>query len=162
MGYNITIGNAVPVHSKEDGDLYAAWQVEATMHDAAPVFPNDTMTGNGNGRSPSYSAWSDSMQALGLHDVFFHKYSGLMRQHPGCQLLTPEIAEQISAAVSAYRATATKPAGCAGMPTHDEATGTLIVPDEGKYDDVLMRGEWLDYWVTWAVANCETPALENG
>ncbi len=161
MGYTITIGNAVPVHSKDDGELYASWNVDGEAHEGAPVFPNDTMTGNSNQRHPSYSAWTDSMRALGLHDLFFAEWEGLFRPHPGCKMLTPEIAQIITDAVAAYRSTATKPAGCGGFPVFDKERETWVAPDDGVYDDVLMRGEWLAYWVNWAVANCETPAIQN-
>jgi hypothetical protein len=160
VGYSITIGNAVPMHSKDEYGLYAGWEVGGEAHDGAPVFPNDDMTGNSNGRSPSYTAWSESMRALGLYALFFDDVEdeGLFRPHPGCALLTSEIAERITTAVAAYRATTTKPAGCSGWKLVD---GHPVYPDEGKYDDVLMRGEWLAYWVNWAVANCKTPAIQN-
>jgi hypothetical protein len=161
MGYNITIGNAIPVHSTEYGYLYAAWEVEAEAHDSAPVFPNDVLTGNSNGRSPSYIAWSDSMRVLGLYELFYAKDGGLFANHPGCVMLTQNIADTIELAVARYRKVATKPAGSPGFPQFNKETQTWFTPDEDKYDTVLMRGEWLSYWVSWAVKNCKIPAIQN-
>lgn len=44
---------------------------------------------------------------------------------------------------------------------YDEATKTSTTPDEGKYDPYLARLIWLEWWMTWALDNCETPAIEN-
>ena len=159
MGYTLTIGNAEPVHSKDDGELYAAWDVIYITSDDAPTFPNDEMTGNSSQRSPSYSAWAEFCRAVGLYELFYDKYDGLLASHPGCVMLTQSHADQIAAALAAYPRTL--PPGFAEWPHFDEATGTLWTPDEGKYDAKLARLLWLDYWVRYALTNCETPALRN-
>ena len=161
MGYNITIGNAIPVHSIEDNYLYAAWEVEPEAHEGAPVFPNDDLTGNSNERSPSYTTWNDSMRELGLHELFYDKYEGLFAKHPGCVMLTQDIVDTIELAVRKYRKTATKPAGSPAFPQFNEETQTWFTPDEDRYDAVLMCGEWLLYWASWAVKNCKVPAIHN-
>ena len=154
MGYTIRIGNAVPYHDKEDGCLSAGWRVEGAKHDDAPAFgePTDYT----NERWPSYSAWAESMKALGLHDLFLGRDSGeaLMQNHPGCAMLTPEHAKTIKDAVAKRRrANGNRPAGflydIKGNPTGLDG------------DEHLARGEWLTYWVSWAVENCETPAIYN-
>jgi hypothetical protein len=30
-----------------------------------------------------------------------------------------------------------------------------------RYDYMLARLIWLDWWMRWALENCETPAIEN-
>lgn len=150
MGYNITIGNAVPYHHKEGGYLDAGWTVESHTSDDAPAFPNDDMTGNGNARYPSYSAWAGFARATGLTKLFFGD-EGLMTQHPGCALLTQEHRAVVAAALAEYRARAWKPPGFEGWNGEDK----------GKYDHQLARLIWLDYWIGWALDNCETPAIRN-
>jgi hypothetical protein len=59
MGYSITIGNAKPEFNKDDGELWARWTVDGLTLPDAPTFPHDEVTGNSNGRSPSYSGWAD-------------------------------------------------------------------------------------------------------
>lgn len=159
MGYTLTIGNAKPFHSKDDGELYACWDVEGMTHADAPTFANDEMTGNSNSRSPSYTAWKDFAVATGLDDLFFEKWEGLLRSHPGCVMLTQAHAKAITEALARY--TRSKPAGFDGFPKFNEATKELVTPDAGKYDAHLARLLWLQWWVTYAVEHCETPALRN-
>ena len=143
MGYNITIGNAKPHHDTEDGILSASWRVEDVKNDAAPAFgePTDFT----NSRWPSYTAWADTCRALGLHDLFFKEYEGLMAEHPGCKLLLPEHLVQIEGALNVRKA----------------KNGGKAAGFEDGQDYDLARGEWLLYWVKWALDNCETPAIEN-
>lgn len=145
MSYSIHIGNATSEFSKDDGYLSARWVVEPATHPAAPTFPNDDMTGNSNSRHPSYSAWDDFCRATGLHDMFFgEENEGLMREHPGCVMLTEMHAQTITAALAAYQSEATKPPGFTdGHSPH------------------LARILWLEFWVRWALENCETPAIQN-
>lgn len=161
MGYTITIGNAKPVHSKEDGYLDARWVVEGVSRDDAPTFPNDDMTGNSNERSPSYTGWADFCRAAGIYDLFYNDDDGLIRPHPGCVMLSEHHLTTVQAALQKWRTHSTKPPGFTGWPKRDPATGQTVTPDEGKYDSTLARLMWLEWWMRWALANCETPAVEN-
>ena len=154
MGYTISIGNATPWHEKDEDSLRAGWRVARVKHDAAPAFGDPT--DHQNQRWPSYTAWNDSMRALGLHDLFFKDYEGLMAQHPGCAPITAGHAAIVKAAVLRRRETnGGKPAGF-----HDMDLKTFQTTDNGNDPD-LARGVWLEYWMEWAVANCETPAIQN-
>lgn len=154
MGYTITIGNAEPKFSKDDGDLCAKWSVPLVRHDEAPAFGDPT--DHENQRWPSYSAWAESMSALGLYDLFLARDEGLMSPHPGCKLITAEHLEQVRSAVAKRSVTnGGKPAGFFG---YDTRTHTQL--DNGNDPD-LARGVWLEYWMDWALKNCETPAIEN-
>jgi hypothetical protein len=151
MGYNITIGNAVPEFRKEDGELYAAWVVNHAESDDAPTFPHDEVTGKSNSRSPSYSGWSDFCAEAGLEDMWYHDYSGFLRKHPGCFPLEKHHHTAVKAALERWQTKATKPPGFAGW--SDE--------DKGKYDPILARLIWLEWWMAWALESCETPAVWN-
>jgi hypothetical protein len=146
MGYNITIGNAVPDFSKEDGELYACWVVEETANKDAPRFIGDEWTEQRNIRLPSYTAWSEFCKKVGLYDLFFKQYEGLFRQHPGCVMITQEIYQEVFNALEEYQKHAKRPPG---------------YDDFGNYDYDLARLMWLEYWMKWALENCETPAIYN-
>ena len=149
MGYSIKIGNAVPFHSKDEYELYACWDVESATSDDAPTFINDQMTGNSNGRHPSYSGWNDFLQKTDLGDLF---YKDLMEQHPGCVQIKPEHYERVHSALEDYQKIATKPPGFGDWMNN---------VDGSHYDPYLARLIWLDFWMKWALDNCETPAIRN-
>lgn len=152
MGYSITIGNAIPKHSKEDfPELYCSWEVERVLLENAPSFTND-VSGKSNSRSPSYTVWDDFCKIVGIHDLFFKEYEGLMAHHPGCVGITKEDADIVSAALAKYKLTATLPPGF-------EEGWNYQGP--ANYDYALARLIWLDWWMRWAVENCETPAIQN-
>lgn len=153
MGYTFTVGNAIPKCHKDDFPYLAAgWEVEGARNDDAPVFPGDEMTGNSNSRSPSYTVWSDFARATGLYQFFYDERGHLHAGHPGCRGLTPEDAGIVSAALAKYQAQATLPPGF---------ESDWLYKGPANFDYHLARLIWLDWWVRWAVANCETPAIEN-
>lgn len=161
MGYTFKIGNAVPEFSKEDGYLRAEWVVQPITHADAPTFPNDGMTGNGNDRSTSYSVWADFCRATGIYGVFYDERGHLHAGHPGCVMLKRSDLERVKEAREAWQKTSTLPPGFEGWPVYNNETGETHTPDEGKYDAYLARLLWLEWWMAWALDNCETPAIEN-
>jgi hypothetical protein len=153
MGYNITVGNAVPKHSKKYfPHLYASWEVEGTALDDAPTFPGDEMTGNGNERSPSYSVWADFARVTGLYDFFYDERGHLHAGHPGCIGISKEDADLVTVALARYRAKSTLPPGF-------EKDWKYQGPP--NYDGHLARLIWLEWWMRWAIENCKTPAIQN-
>jgi hypothetical protein len=161
MGYTLSIGNAKVESGNEYGELWARWSVEAATHPDAPTFPNDDMTGNGNHRSPSYSAWAEFARNTGLETLFFDKDAGLIAKHPGCVPLTEAHHTEVLAALNRWRATAEKPPGFSGIGALNEKTRQWETPDQGRYDHTLARLLWVEWWMRWALQNCETPAFEN-
>ena len=152
MGYTLKIGNAVPKFHKDDFPyLSAEWEVEGMTHADAPTFPRDEMTGNSNGRSPSYSVWSEFCREVGIYEVFYDERGRLHAGHPGCIGLTQENADVIGAALAKWQEKATLPPGFEDW--HYEGPTT--------HDYQLARLMWLDWWVRWALENCETPAIGN-
>jgi hypothetical protein len=142
MGYSIKIGNAIPVFHRdmEFEDLSAYWDVEPATSADAPAFENDSMTGMSNGRHPSYTGWSNFLDATGLRELF----SELFVTHPGCVILNQSHYDEIHNALENYKQTATQPPGFL---------------DGQDYN--LARLMWLEFWVRWALENCETPAIRN-
>lgn len=161
MGYTFKIGNAVPKFSKDDGYLDARWEVEPATSEEAPTFPHDEMTGNGNDRSPSYSGWADFCRDTGIYDVFYDEHGHLLAGHPGCVMLQQSDLQRVREAREKWQKMATLPPGFEGFPEFDKETQKWGSPDEGKYDGYLARLIWLEWWMAWALKNCETPAVEN-
>lgn len=152
MGYTFTIGNAVPKFSKDCfPDLEAYWDIDGLTRDDAPSFPNDT--DQRNMRSPSYSVWHNFCKNTGLYQLFYNEDGNLWANHPGCVGITKEDADIVSAALAKYKLTATLPPGFEEGWNH---TGPA------NYDYDLARLIWLEWWMRWAVENCETPAIQNG
>jgi len=161
MSYSIYIGAGEPEHDTEDCQLSARWVVESVTHDEAPEFPNDAMTGKSNSRHPSYSGWSDFCDEAGLYDLFFDKEVGLMSSHPGCEMIQERHVAEVKKALCRWRKSAVKPPGFSGFGVYNKVTECWETTDEGKYDHILARLIWLDYWMTWALETCEVPAIHN-
>lgn len=145
MGYTITIGELEVNKSPDDGldcDCIS-FSAVGVKHDDAPAFGEPT--DRTNSRWPSYSAWVGAMRDAGLEDVFFDR-GNLIGGHPGVRLVTQELVNVVSAALAEWKA------------DHPESVAAF----EGENaDNVLCRLIWLDYWLKWALANCETPVIAN-
>lgn len=174
MGYSLTIGNAeprVPTGVDLDEDNEPGWCVRTVTREDAPEFPGDGMTGKTSDRSPSYSAWANFVDEVGLRDLFYGadarnnggKYTRdtcLIRRHPGVAILRPADLLEIRQARERWEA---KP-----WPTVERIAGwdptrkwdDTREPDP-RYDGNLARLRWLEWWVAWALENCAIPALEN-
>jgi hypothetical protein len=171
MSYSIFIGEArVEEPSLEDFKEFGFTQLDVTVDevrsDLAPTFSGDDLTENSNGRHPSYVAWAEFAKATGLHGFFFDKEIGLMSQHPGAARLHPEHGQQVRNALKAYRQRYpyTKAgwcpcAECQALTRDREAPHDEEI-DEGSSGH-LARLLWLDFWITWALANCKIPTLCN-
>jgi hypothetical protein len=105
--------------------------------------------------------WHDFCKETGIYDVFYDERGQLHAGHPGCVLLKKSDVERVREARVRWQKTSTLPPGFAGFPQHNQATDKYESPDEGKYDPHLARLMWLEWWMDWALANCETPAIEN-
>lgn len=191
MSYDIYIGEAVI--SRPDLDEHNALSIStaSVIQNDAPTFPNDEMTGNGNGRHPGYSQWLDFCRTVGLYELFFDKDQGLMRQHPGTFLLRRCDRDRVRVALARWRDA--HPGAVPGFGDRDyydeeiarwsdrisilteepekanhaaEVLQRLRInrdglPPNGAYDSVLARLIWLDWWMTWALDKCFLPAIHN-
>lgn len=140
MGYNITIGEACfdknPEYATDDGGVLTT--ANGVRHDNAPAFgePTDYT----NERWPSYTAWADFMEKAGLSGVNL-----MAGGHPGLQLVTKEVRDAVHEALTLFK-----------------ARNPGIDPGyEDGQSPTLARLVWLDYWLTWALENCETPVIAN-
>lgn len=171
MGYNIAIGEAVFDGCKEDAYL-TVW-AKTENHDAAPVFPNDPITGNSNNRSPSYTAWADFCRKTGLYGMFFGingRRDPYMRPDENCHRGEPIMAHHPGyAAINAEDALAVRQALDRHVSKYGELTPGFRDWMENDTDAPLNANEcaerarliWLDYWVDWAVKNCTHPVIAN-
>lgn len=138
MGYDIRIGRRL---QREDGTSFVADEIVME----APAFPGDDSCAYANKRSPSYSAWQRFCETTGLHRLFFDADTGLLANHPGIVDITPAHLAEVRRAVDRYR----RP-----RPGVEPGYG-------GSLDYDLARLLWLDWWMRWAVENCESPAIQN-
>jgi hypothetical protein len=145
MSYDIYIGNAEVEELEEDDVSYQIRVNRITLPDA-PTFPGDEMTGNGNSRHPGYSQWSEFCRKSGLYNLFFDKEDGLMQSHPGNTALNESHSKVIEQALADWKE------------DHPNATPGF---DNDLHDPILARLIWLDFWVKWALKNCEHPAIWN-
>jgi hypothetical protein len=149
MGYNIAIGNAVPWFSKEDEELHARWVVDdgtcKIALDNSPIFPGEN--DQSNGRSPAYLVWYEFLDKVGLTDVFYDERESSCH---GIRIITKDMRDRVKRAFELYKKT--KPPG---FNPHG------ATEDSAQFDAVLARLIWLNYWITWAFENCETPAIEH-
>ncbi len=167
MGYDIYIGNITmrPLEDDEETTEYSRVingkvqyykpVVEGMKHPDAPTFPNDEMTGNGNSRHPGYAGWAEFCRRTGLYALFFDKTDGLMREHPGCTQLDSEHYRLIRAALDKWRYSHPD-----ARPGFEEYSWERQIEPVG-YDGILARLIWLEWWVKWALDNCEHAGICN-
>jgi hypothetical protein len=83
-----------------------------------------------------------------------------MREHPGCALLREPDLDEVRQARERWTAKA--------WPTPERIPGWD--PDcmpwdhreaDPRYDGNLARLLWLEWWMTWTLANCKVPAIYN-
>jgi len=171
MGYNIAIGEAVFRGSKEEAYL-SVW-ADSEVHDAAPSFPNDELTGQSNERSPSYIGWADFCRETGLYGMFFGlngRRNPYMEGDPNCHRDQPIMADHPGyAAINNEDAFAVKQALEQHILKHGElnpgftnwAASEADTPTNALQCATRARLIWLDYWVRWAVENCAHPVIAN-
>lgn len=171
MGYTIQIGEACFDGCK--ADAYMRVWAEPQAHDDAPTFPNDGMTGNGNSRSPSYTAWSGFCRDAGLYGMFFgldgrrnpymepdpnsHRDVPIMADHPGFAVINEQDVLAVKHALDQHIA------------QHGELTPGFRpwgerdedAPENSMACATRARLIWLHYWVDWAVKNCRWPVIAN-
>ena len=177
MGYTLRIGEARISYSADYVDI----DCELIRRDDAPAFGEPT--DYENRRWPSYSSWANAMRALGLTDVMFNEQNGgkgwfkrngnerypLIMQHPGAAPITIEHVEEVEDRIAAYKAK--HPTHMAQYPLPKEGAKPIFegssvyrdedLSDDPRYDGALCKGEWLIYWLRWAVENCQQPVFIN-
>ena len=133
-------GNAVVA----DQDVEKVHVKRTWLHDA-PGFPGD-YADKINERMPSYSDWVSMANVVGLKRLFFDEKIGLLSQHPGCAVLESRHLQEVQSAVERFRT------------RFPEATPRCDMSTEDAH---LARLLWVEWWMGWALANCEMPAIYN-
>lgn len=177
MGYTLTIGEAVV----EYDETLVRIGAEEVFRDDAPA--HGEPTDYTNSRWPSYSNWANAMRTLDLMDVMFNERNGgageferdgttyypLMPTHPGEQPVTQAHVDEVAERLEAYKDK--HPDHIAQYPPLKPDAKPMVegssfydddqYVDDAKYDAALVRGEWLLYWLKWAVENCKQPVFVN-
>lgn len=177
MGYSLRIGEAV----LEYDESMVGVDCEVVERDDAPAFGEPT--DRRSERWPSYIAWADAMEKLDMMDVMFNERNGgaghfelngkvrlpLLECHPGQTPITNEHVEYVEARLAAYKAK--HPDHRAEYPPPKQGAQPAFpnsqlyrdedYVDDPRFDDALVRGEWLAYWLRWAVENCKQPVFVN-
>ena len=163
MGYDIYIGNTTMEEVEQEDDemittpyfrcikgntIYYRPVVRELSVADAPSFVGDEYTGKGNSRRPGYSSWHNFCEATGLLDLFFHKKTGLMREHPGHASLSSEHLQQIQQAHDAF----------VRKYPHAHPSYREDDPVENYH---LIRLLWLEWWIRYAIEQCEHAAIYN-
>lgn len=161
MSYDIYIGNADLDYDADPDYPRVVVGVEPEVHPDAPEFPGDKMTGKGNSRHPGYSNWTDFTRQTGLYDLFFSHETGLMRQHPGAQVLLPAQVQAVELERKAWEDSHpdSKPGWCMCEKCnnfHREKD-----KEHRELDGTLARLLWLEWWMKWALDNCDMPTIHN-
>lgn len=157
MGYNLDIGE-LEVEFEQD-DCYISLTAKSESRDDAPAYGEPT--DNSNSRWPSYTSWHNSMEFVGLKDLFFDEDSeySLLTQHPGCVPLNKHHKKVIDRAYEDFMEK--YPDVVAGYSPKTKDNIMAEDPDWPEENGALVRLEWLKYWVDWALKNCEKPVFAN-
>ena len=151
MSYAIYIGERTtigPGHYNYDEETGERFAVEKISNINAPVFDCDEMTGNTNVRSPAYHVWSKFTKEAGLHDLFFNKVNGLMKDHPGIVSITHEHLAAITEALIKRSTNNSK------IPGFSET-------EDPRYDGTWARLIWLEWWMKYSLQTCKNPSIYN-
>lgn len=141
MGYTISIGEAELF--REEFEIVVC--VKEEKHDNAPA--DGVPTDFTNSRWPSYSQWSEFTEIVGLKDLFFNQYVGLMREHPFACPINKKHKEEIDKSFIWLE----KKIKFSEL--NKEAIENL--------ENQMRRLNWLKYWVDWSLENCVNPIIKN-
>lgn len=146
MGYSITIGELRIEKNPDDGfdSPCIKFLANHIRKDDAPAFgePTDYT----NSRWPSYTSWTNAMREAGLYECFFSNGT-LIGGHPGVRLVTEDLLLAVQNAK--YCIEKANP----GMKAQFD--------DSKPLQSTYCRVIWLEYWMSWALANCEVPVIAN-
>lgn len=139
----VQIGNAILAnHAVDVDDLMPSWRMEESVADTAPsFFGNINKT---NILTCHISTWEKFCHKADIHELFF---SG--GTHRGIVKLKQRHLDLVSDVLANYHDFGPV------RPSWNDPEN----PDWCKYNGMMERLTWIDYWMRWAIANCETPAF---
>ena len=144
MGYTLTIGQLETSWNTDDG-------LESTIRNSArgehlktaPAYGEPT--DHTNSRWPSYSAWHNFAEFVGLKDFFYSNETGLLRKHPGCIPLSEKHKEIVDKAYKDfYEKYPNAKAGYSQKQLEDSVGKDKDWPDENIW---AARLEWLKFCI---------------
>ena len=173
MGYNLSIGEAKISWSEDCVSI----DCDEVKLDYAPAYGDPTDFTNQ--RWPSYTTWHNVMSNLDLMDVMYSEgnhgasdfewqgktYYPLLANHPGAAPITKAHVEVVEMKLDNYKRKF--PNHIAQYPPlKDGVVKTWVNTEEdyvkdARYDGNLCRGEWLLFWLKWAIENCKYPVFVN-
>jgi hypothetical protein len=142
MGYSIRIGEAVVEYDNGEYPIVTIG-AKTLRHEDRPTF--DEPTDKESQRWPSYSSWHQSMEWAGLKDMMFEDEDALLGSHPGAVPITSKHRDLVNKAYEAKVALGI-------IPSYENTEGD---------SSLMVRLEWLHYWVNFAVDNLEQPVFCN-
>lgn len=139
MSWDIYIGNAAITKNEHDGEYILF--VETIEHPNAPSWPGPDLSGKSNHRAPSYSGFASFCDVTGIKVGAFTEARG---SDGDCFVLTREDLASVTAARERW-----------------EKAHPGAVPGWGEHDDFnLAKLIWYEWWMTWALDNCENPSIQ--
>lgn len=171
MGYNLHIGEAKisyeqPEELDENG---VSLECDTFEDEEAPDLGKGDVSGKTSCRYPSYCTFHGWAKDVGLLDVFYQDNGdgtfGEMRGgHPGAIAITPKMYNRVKEALDKWRAE--HPDGI--MPTPENTKDIPEWHEPGytkeaweKFDYMLGRLVWFEFWFRYALKNCKQPVLVN-
>lgn len=145
MSVDITIGETISVTDADEGSIRVPRVLKRTVRDG-PQFPQENILDRrSNHRAIATHIWGDFLNEVGLWDLF-EGHGGLAAEagDDGAVALTVEHHQAVVSALGRYRI------------AHRQAVPQYETTDE---DAALARLIWLEWWMAWALAHCEHPAI---
>ena len=154
MSYNLRIGNGVKISEDqirkeyeldEEDEIseFMQWKVADVYLHEAPSFPDDQLSSHVNTRYPSYSGWESFTKALRIDATM----QELMPRHPGVVRIKSEHLNAVIKARKYFQKL--HPNIEPGFKDNDASSGHLA------------RILWLEWWMNWALENCDNPMFYN-
>lgn len=167
MSYSIKIGNAEIDHVVDEDEVNESPEYRIRVRTMelpeAPSFTGD-INDRKNVRWPSYGGWARFCENTNLGELFYgppgERSAGLFASHPGAVQLTRQHLARVRAATEEYLA---RPwPAKERIPGWDPTLERYSSKDgDPCYDADLARLRWLEWWMDWALKNCEHPCMEN-
>jgi hypothetical protein len=150
MGWDIYIGNAAPrtrAQMEEDDWTIYSFAVEHVENPDAPEWPNGDdwpdISGKSNHRAPGYSSFASLLRDTGItaNDV---PAFGARGSDGDCFVLRTEHRDAVRVAREQWQTA--HPGTTPGWRDGDDYTLAKLI--------------WYEWWMTWALENCERPAIQ--
>jgi len=149
MGYNLEIGELEVEFDTEYGrESTIDLRVKVERGRKEPFLNVGEPTDGTNMRWPSYTSWANFAKSADLYEFFFDDCEGLIRQHPATYPLCEEHRKIVNEKYEAFKKKYPK-----AIASYED--------EDNEANGILVRLEWLKYWINWALDNCDKPVFYN-